>query len=191
MTLNGKRIKLLPAQASDRKKVYDWLTQSDLTPAMMGPPKYPDHHVPRWEEFCSDYTLAFFSSEGNGKGRNYIIWANDEEVGTIGYDLLDKGFDRVVLDIWLRAESYCGKGYGSDALETLCSFLHRKYGITNFIISPSLRNQRAIAAYKKAGFECSKILTKTEQKELFGTTEYDDNVLMTKKLITKKSTRTG
>lgn len=187
MIINGNKIKLQPAIESDREKIYDWLARSDLTPSMMGPPKYTDHPIPSWNEFCSDYVPSFFNASGDGKGRNYIITANDEEAGTIGYDLLNIEADSVVLDIWMRAERFCGKGYGSDALSTLCNYLHKKYGITTFIISFSSRNERAAAAYKRAGFKYIKNLTKEEQEELFGVSEYDDNVLMIKRLITDPS----
>ena len=148
----------------------------------MGPPDYPDHPIPSWEEFCYDYTLSFFNASGEGKGRNYIIVFTDEEIGTIGYDLLDKNKNRVVLDIWMRAEKYCGLGYGRDALNTLCDYIHKIYGITNFIISPSARNKRAIAAYKKADFKYISIISKTEQEKEFGKSEYDDNIIMIKSL---------
>lgn len=132
---------------------------------MMGMQNYPDHPIPTWEEFCDDYKPHFFNSSGDGKGRNYIIIASDEEVGTIGYDLLDKKKNRIVLDIWMRAEKYCGLGYGSDTLNTLCDYLHKTYCITNFIISPSARNKRAIAAYRKSGFEYVSTISKEEQKK--------------------------
>ena len=178
--ITGEKIELLPAQMADRKKIFSWLTQSDLTPSMMGPPDYPEHAVPSWEEFCNDYTLSFFNTSGDGKGRNYIIRFNNEEIGTVGYDLLDKNKNSVVLDIWMKAEKYCGHGYGSDALAALCQFIHQTYGITRFIISPSTKNKRAIAAYKKAGFEVIKTLSREEQEQEFGLAEYTENVLMIK-----------
>ncbi len=187
MKIIGKKIELRPAREADRKKIYTWLTQSDLTPSMMGPPKYPDHPIPIWEEFCNEYPISFFDESGDGKGRNFIIITNIGEVGAIGYDLLDKEKDRVVLDIWMRSEKYCGQGYGSDALNALSIHIHENYGITNFLICPSERNKRAIAAYKKAGFEYVKTLSKEEQEKEFGLSEYDDNILMIKKLITKQS----
>ena len=148
----------------------------------MGPPNYPEHPIPTLDEFCNEYPLSFFNASGDGTGRVFIILANKDEVGTIGYDLLDKEKSKVVLDIWMRSEEYCGHGYGSDALNVLAAHIHKKYGITNFIISPSGRNKRAIAAYKKAGFEYVKILDKKEQENEFGFSEYDDNVLMIKTL---------
>jgi len=90
----------------------------------MGLPNYPDHPIPTREEFSKDYKPHFFNSSGNGKGRNYIIVVNSEDVGIIGYDLLDKKENRVVLDVWMRSEKYCGLGYGSDALDCLCNYLN-------------------------------------------------------------------
>ncbi|MGA1844278.1 MAG: GNAT family N-acetyltransferase [bacterium] len=182
MKIYGDTIELRPAQESDRKKIYDWLTQSNITSCMMGPPEYPDHPIPSWEEFCEDYTLSFFNASGDGKGRNYIIVVNNEEIGTIGYDLLDKNKNRAVLDIWMSDEKYCGHGYGSNALDTFCKYIHKTYGITNFIISPSARNKRAIVAYKKAGFKYVRIINKEEQEKEFGKSEFDDNIIMIKTL---------
>lgn len=153
----------------------------------MGPPNYPDHPIPSWEEFCDDYTLSFFNSSGDGKGRNYIIVINDDEIGTIGYDLLDKENDSVVLDIWMTSKKYCGHGYGVDALNALCNHIHRTFGITNYIISPSARNRRAIAAYRKAGFEYASTMTNEKQQIMFGESEYDDNVIMIKQLGNSKN----
>ncbi len=179
--LIGKNIELVPATEADREKIYSWLTQSDLTASMLGEPNYPDHPIPTLEEFCTDYTSNFFNVAGDGKGRNFIIVLNGVEIGTIGYDLLDKIKNRVVLDIWMKSEKYCGKGYGSEALETMSEYLHKTYSITNFVISPSVNNKRAIAAYKKAGFKIIKTLTKEEQINEFGLSEYTLNVMMIKR----------
>jgi diamine N-acetyltransferase len=186
MEIVGNKIKLIPAQESDREKIYNWLCRSDLTSSVMGPPDYSEHPIPTYEEFCKEYPLSFFNSSGDGLGRVFMI-INKNEVGTIGYDLLDKGNDRVILDIWMKSEQYCGHGYGSDALNTLPTYIYKIYGITKFLISPSARNKRAVAAYKKAGFEYVKTMDKKEQEKEFGLSEYDDNVLMIKRLITSKS----
>lgn len=89
----------------------------------------------------------------------------------------------------MSTEKYCGHGYGSDALNTLCNHIHKIYGITNFIITPSARNKRAIAAYKKAGFEYVSTISKEEQEKEFGKSEFDDNIIMIKKLIANQSSR--
>ena len=96
--------------------------------------------------------------------------------------MLDKAKDRVVLDIWMKSEAYCGRGYGSQALDALCHHIRENFGITNFWISPSARNKRAVAAYEKAGFKIVKTMDKKEQEKELGLSEYDDNVLMIKRI---------
>ncbi|MCU0822260.1 MAG: GNAT family N-acetyltransferase, partial [Spirochaetes bacterium] len=180
--IHGKKIRLRPAEESDREKIFNWLAKSDVTRSMMGPPDFPEHPVPSWEEFCDDYSPRFFNKTGDGMGRVYIVIADDEEVGTAGYDLLDMARNRVILDIWMAAEKYCCHGYGSDAIKALCEYIYGRYGITNFIISPSARNKRAVAAYHKSGFQIVSTLSREEQDKEFGVSEYDDNLLMKKEI---------
>jgi len=181
MKITGKTVELVPAREADREKIYLWLCRSDLTPSVMGPPLYPDHPIPGYDTFCAEYPSSFFDASGDETGRVFMITRDGEAIGTIGYDLLDKVQDRVVLDLWMRAERDCGHGHGSDALNALCTHIHETYGITRFILSPSARNRRAIAAYRKAGFEIEKALTRDDQEREFGAVEYDDNVLMVKR----------
>ena len=183
MVLRGEKIKLRPAILSERRLIYAWLAKSDLTPAFMGKPNYPDSRIPTLKEFYQDYKPSFFHSSGNKTGRNYMIIANNIRVGTVGYDWFDDKKRRVVLDVWMRAEKYCGKGYGTDALTTICRFLHKRYGIRDFYISPSLRNTRAMAAYRKAGFKPIRMSRHVAKKE-FGVDIYDysDNIVMRKTL---------
>ncbi len=58
---------------------------------MMGPPRFPDHPIPSWQEFCEDYSDRFFRPEGDGFGRLFVIGADQREVGCISYDGLDTG----------------------------------------------------------------------------------------------------
>ncbi|MFC1649962.1 GNAT family N-acetyltransferase [Candidatus Latescibacterota bacterium] len=182
MIISGIHIKLRSARLSDRRKIFLWLTKSDLTPSMMGFPNYPDTQIPVWKEFCQDYNISFFNSSGDKKGRNFIILSNNTEIGTVGYDLFNENKSRVLLDIWLRAEKYCGLGYGSDALVTLCNYLHQRYGIKIFYISPSSRNKRAISAYYKSGFK-KILMSRNKAKKEFGVNifDYSDNVVLKKK----------
>jgi RimJ/RimL family protein N-acetyltransferase len=108
-------------------------------------------------------------------------------VGTLCYDLLNIKKKWVLLDIWLKNEKYCGKGYGSESLKLLCTHLYNKLNIVNFYIAPSLRNYRAIKSYKKAGFKKLK-MKRTEAKKKFGIDifDYNDNVVMKKVLKDKE-----
>lgn len=181
MNITGKRIKMRSAKLSERKKLYGWMTKSNITRSIMGPPAYPDATIPSWEEFRQDYTGDFFKEYEGNTGKCFLILYGKTEVGTISYDLLNRKKKWVLLDIWLRSEKYCGHGYGPEALNILCLFLHRKHGITSCYISPSFRNKRAVAAYRKAGFLPLK-MNGAEAKRKFGIDvfEYADNIMMKK-----------
>ncbi len=170
-------ISLRPAVASERRQVYEWLAKSDVTPSIMGPPDYPHLSIPTWEEFCADYLPHFFDDSEPLSGRCFIIVSEGQDVGVVCHNAIDEQRSLTELDIWLRAEVYCGKGYGSGALRYLCASLHETYGVEEFIVRPSKRNRRAIAAYRQAGFELLP-LTHAEQRMKFGEGDCEDSIVL-------------
>ena len=58
MIIYGERVVLRPSTEQDKLTIYEWLTKSDIAASMMGPPQFPDHLIPTWEEFCSDYGMT-------------------------------------------------------------------------------------------------------------------------------------
>ena len=170
----GSIVTLRPANIEDRRLIFDWLTSSDLTKFIIGPPIYPDINIPTWEEFIDDYRTYFFDSSQPLMGRCFIIEVNSEPIGQINHDKIYPKDNSTELDIWLKSSAYTGKGYGTDALITLCHYLNEKYECKKFIIAPSRRNPRAIRAYKKAGF-----IETTEVPENFSP-DYSDIVIMVK-----------
>ncbi len=83
------------------------------------------------------------------------------------------------MDIWMRSQDCCNRGWGSDALKTLMQRLLREFELHSFIIRPSARNKSAVAAYKKAGFEIHD-MSAEEQARRFGEGDYPDSVVMIK-----------
>ncbi|MBN1415743.1 MAG: GNAT family N-acetyltransferase [Bacteroidales bacterium] len=170
----GKKVTLRPATLADRRPIFDWLTNSDLTKFMMGPPIYPDSPVPTWEEFVNDYKEYFFDSTKPHLGRCFVIEVNDEPIGQINHDKISSADGSTELDIWLKSSKYINKGYGTDAIITLNNYLADKYRCKKFIISPSKRNHAAIRAYEKAGF------IKTDEVPDRLLSDYNDNIILTK-----------
>ncbi len=41
--IQGERVVLRPATEQDRRMIYKWLAESDITPSVMGPPYFLDH----------------------------------------------------------------------------------------------------------------------------------------------------
>ena len=59
--LTTEKISLRPARQADKKKVFGWLTQSNLTVEMLGPPNFHDNPSPTWDEFDNDYLDYYFN----------------------------------------------------------------------------------------------------------------------------------
>lgn len=155
ITLKGDRIILTPATLDDRRRIYDWMAHSDITCQMMGPPEFEDNPIPEWEFFKNDYNPDFFNDEDPDQGRSYIIQVNGESVGHINYNEIERSTNTAELDIWMAGSRFCNKGYGSDAIETLCHYLATQLHCTRFVLAPSARNKNAIRAYEKCGFKKS------------------------------------
>ena len=166
VVLNPK-ITLRRATLSDRRQIFEWMAQSEATPEMLGPPTFPDCPVPTWEEFDDDFSVEEFFQPGppddpdQDWGECWIIRVTGEdgqthEVGQINFsdernDDDPRSAGLAELDIWIGERKWWGGGIGSQAIELLAQKL-KGYGFTTLLIRPSARNQRATAAYKRAGF---------------------------------------
>ncbi|NQU86163.1 MAG: GNAT family N-acetyltransferase [Mariniphaga sp.] len=174
--LTGEKIMLKPATVQDREKIFLWLTKSNLTKEMMGPPNYPDSKIPSWEEFKNDYAEYYFDGSQPMNGQCFIIQVEGEDIGQINHNAIDNKNKVTDLDIWLSDAKYTGKGIGTGAIQLMCEYLGKKYGCRQIKISPSKRNEKAIRAYKKAGFVMTDIVP--DKSEL----DYEDNVVLVKNI---------
>ena len=138
---------LRPATPGDRRQIYEWLAKSDATAQMMGPPDYPDHPVPDYDEFSADYDDGALAAEGDF--RLFVLVAEGKEIGVIHYWVRDSIAE---IDLWIGSRENWGRGYGSSAIRLVAAMLEEQGVAAMMIIRPSARNIRAIAAYRKAGF---------------------------------------
>jgi diamine N-acetyltransferase len=175
----GSLVVLRPATIEDRYAIYEWLAHSDITEHLFG----TEDTIPTWEQFCDDYKLHFFDGSSPLLGCSFVITVNGQTVGHINYGTIDAHRKRTELDIWMSCEANCGKGFGPDALKTLCRYLSDVFGITEFFINPYECNRRAVRAYEKAGFENVNLPTE-ELKAEFGPKLNYDTIYMVKKLDT-------
>ena len=177
--IQGKKVVLRIATEQDKQMIYKWMVESDITPSMMRAPNFPDNPVPTWDKFCTDWKSHYFDGLEPTFGRCFIITVDGTPVGTIAYNNIDERHRRTELDIWMSCESNCSKGYGPDALQTLCKYLFQTYGVIEFMMQPSARNSRAIRAFEKTGFQRLD-LTLKEIEAKYGPRDYYDSVLLIK-----------
>lgn len=149
---SGQKVALRRATIEDRANAYEWMARSDLTPGMLGAPVFADLPVPGYETFCELYEPYYFEGSRPFDGRALVIRAGNVDIGFLGYGPIDLLKDVVEIDLWLAASAYCGYGYGSDALDTACSWLQDNFGVNRFVVRPSRRNVRGLRVVRRAGF---------------------------------------
>ena len=181
MKIYGEQVILRPATEQDKRMIYKWLAESDITVSITGPPHFPDHPIPTWEEFCADYRQHCFDGSAPELGRCFVITVSGIPVGQVNHRSIDQHHHRTELDIWMSCEANCGKGYDPDALKVMCGYLLRDFGVTTFVIRPSARNRRAIRAYKKAGFKRINLSPEEIEAE-YGRGDYHDSVCLIKQM---------
>jgi RimJ/RimL family protein N-acetyltransferase len=142
--VHGKVVDLRPATPRDQRVVFEWATivLSDINDDTVA-----------WEKFRRDHPAYLFDGSRQEMGRCYIIEREEYEIGQVYYLHAPSDANRrVELHIWMRAEEYCGKGFGSAAILTLCEYLARQRAITEFVVHPEAKNVRAVRSYEKLGF---------------------------------------
>lgn len=171
-------IGLRVATIEDRPTIYHWLAHSDATAEMMGPPTYTECPVPSFEEFCADYEEAAFVEGGDFQ--IVIVSVEGREVGVAQFWIQQRSAE---LDIWIADRELWGRGIGSETLRRLLLVLKDSGEVDFAVIRPSARNVRAVAAYKKAGFE-EFDRAKHELPRIFVDEgfDYDDAVILVQQL---------
>jgi diamine N-acetyltransferase len=155
--------------------IYGWGNESDIAPFI-----HLSGKIESFEEWCTDWKEHYFTDDMPERGRMFVIIHDGDPIGAIAYNDIDSD-GRVELDIWLNSESNCGKGFGTDAIRTLCVYLASEFGVKVAMMQPSARNPRAIRAYEKAGF-VRRPATPEQIRSEWGGVDHHDSVLMTKQM---------
>jgi RimJ/RimL family protein N-acetyltransferase len=177
--IQGKRVVLRPATPEDEPQILHWLFGSDVTPSLLGPPLFPERPVPGPEDSGQTFDPHYSDGTAPDLGRCFLILVDGEPVGQVTYNDIVERDERkqVELDIWMRSEACCGKGYGTDAIDAICRHLHQRFGVERFMVQPSARNPRAIWAYEKVGFKRLELSIEAA-RDLWGPNDYFDSVYM-------------
>lgn len=142
-------MELRRATLEERRKTYEWSLSIVSQDTASGWPDGPKH---RYADFTADFEDFFYMENGKKKGGVMIIEDGGEEIGCVCYTCFHLKKDAAELDIWLKDETYCGRGLGTRAILLLVEYLKADLQIKRFIIRPKAENIRAIRAYEKAGF---------------------------------------
>lgn len=111
----------------------------------------------------------------SGPAFNFAIEEKEsgKYIGGCGINSYDSKNRKVVIGLWL-GEEYQGKGYGSDTLRTLCSFIFDEMNIHKIDLDYFSFNEKGKKCYEKVGFKQEGV----RRIELFRFGKYHDIIEM-------------
>jgi len=133
--LKTKILKLRLATMQAKEILFKWLTTSNLTNDMLGPPNFADNPVPTREEFDSHYKDHYFDGSKPLNGQCYIIINDGKEIGQINYNEINTDTKSTKIDIWMADREFTGKGLGTEAITILYNYLGQMFECTRLYSS--------------------------------------------------------
>lgn len=143
--LQGERVVLRPIQSWDRERLYELVETIEVRAMSYNHPPLPlsleevEARDRRWvEEQPKD--SAWFA-----------IDADAEPIGICGLHQIEHYHQRAEVGIRIGAP-YRGKGFGQDAVRTLVDYGFRHLNLRKISLRCLADDERAVGAYRKAGF---------------------------------------
>jgi RimJ/RimL family protein N-acetyltransferase len=165
---SGKMVRLREYRKEDIPMRLSYINDPELQKYLICDTPYPMtlHEEEKWFESISalgnTYKFAIETLEETkfigGCSINDVDWKNS--VATVG--------------IFIGNKDYWGKGYGTDAIITLDSFIFTQMNINKVRLTCYSFNDRAIKSYEKCGFKIEGVL----RQEMFKDGKYHDKIAM-------------
>jgi aminoglycoside 6'-N-acetyltransferase len=145
--LVGEGLVLRPATESDIPTISAILATPEVS-RWWGTPLQADELA---RDFLAEDAVAF-AIEVDGKVVGWLQYAEES----------DRDYRSAGLDISLHPD-YIGRGLGANSLRTMARYLFEERGHHRLTIDPAADNERAIACYRKVGFQPVGILRQYER----------------------------
>ncbi|HXE72424.1 MAG TPA: GNAT family protein [Candidatus Nitrosotenuis sp.] len=140
----GNLIRLWPLERHDLLKNYQWANDRQLIRlAGMSPLPKSVWEIERWYESVAQ----------NPEVQVYSIkTAEGDYIGNIELLHLDSRSGHAEIGLLIGERGYWGKGYGSDAVDTLCRFAFQELRLHRLYARVLEYNERARRTFEKLGF---------------------------------------
>jgi diamine N-acetyltransferase len=143
--LQGERVTLRPIQSWDRERLYELVETIEVKALASSDPPLPtsleevEARDRRWVE------------ERHADSAWFAIDVDETLVGICGLHSIDHYHQRAELGIRIGS-SYWRKGFGQDAIRTLVDYGFQHLNLTKISLRALADDDRAVGAYRKAGF---------------------------------------
>jgi RimJ/RimL family protein N-acetyltransferase len=165
--IRGEKISLRPMKPKEVELIYRWANNPDVMPYWYGKRR-------TLKQIKGDWKPHYFSDKDPYSGRCFAIEVQDEPIGMVNHNKIDRENKSVDMDIMIGQKEDWNKGYGTDALRTFCGFLFRRFKLNRIWLGAYVFNARAIRVYEKAGFKKEGIL----REETLINGKFVDSVLL-------------
>jgi aminoglycoside 6'-N-acetyltransferase len=147
-TLHGERVTLRPMTEADLPPLATMLSEPGVREWWFAPT------VPKLREWMfGDEDARPFAIELDGTLIGLIVYYEED----------DPEYRHATVDLSLGS-AWLGQGLGTDALRTVARYLFEERGHHRITIDPAVDNERAVAAYRKVGFEPVGVLREYERR---------------------------
>jgi RimJ/RimL family protein N-acetyltransferase len=126
-----------------------------------------DAEVNQFLESGGNYTIEQLEAylQSVVEKENMFFWAihikeNDEHIGNIKIDPINKKHGHGEYGILMGAKKYWGKGYAKEASLTIINYCFNETGLRKMTLGVVEKNKAAVELYKKLGFEVEGIYKK-------------------------------
>ena len=143
--LEGDRVVLRPIQAWDRERLYELVETIEVRALSSSDASAPA--LPRGDRGARQ-------ALDRGAAQDSAWFAIDvdaELIGICGLHSIDHYHQRAEVGIRI-GKAYWGKGYGQDAVRTLVDYGFRHLNLAKISLQVLADDERAVGAYRKAGF---------------------------------------
>ena len=168
--LEGKQVRLRAFDAGEVEPNYRWFNDREVTRYLaIGYPVSRAYEAQFLERRASDG-----NSFANGVGLAIEAKESGAYIGNVGIHDPHAEHRTATLGIAIGEKDYWANGYGSDAIVTLLRFAFAQMNLNRVSLHVFDFNERAIACYKKCGFEIEGRL----RENYFGEGAYHDVIVM-------------
>lgn len=154
--LSGARVDLRPlCKATDFEECWRWINDPGIREWLASFLPVTEREE---EQFFSRERQDGFSLAIKFKGEGHAC------IGTIGVHRIHRADRTAELGILIGKSNEWGKGYGRDAVLTLCRYLFDDLGLRKLIWQALAPNERSIRLAKRCGFEIEAVLKEEKRR---------------------------
>jgi RimJ/RimL family protein N-acetyltransferase len=143
--IEGKLVRLRAIEPADAENLYRWINDREVTRTLMARYPYSRAFEDEWAEGAT-------KASEFGDARFAIESLEGVHVGTCGLHRGRPEDRHAELGIMIGEKEYWGRGFGTDAVQTLVRFAFEQMNLNKVSLGVFEFNDRAQTVYRKIGF---------------------------------------